>query len=520
MVIAGMKPSLKRWLLIFCFIAGILRWHGLFANRFHADEALYASWARLIAVGRDPFLWHQVVDKPPLLFYLQAIFYPLLGTPSAWVARLPNLIASLLLIPMVGQLVWRLYADERATLLTVGGLTLSPFLIQFSPTAFTDPLLLFFLFSALTAQTFAGKERLAGILFGCAIATKQPAWLFAPLVAGMGWQMGWRKREWVNAGIGFVTVALPLALWDGWRGDNNSWARLSQNYGAIRLTDWSDLGERWVEWGKLLALTHGSFLFGWLVILLLPIGIYYLFRHDKERKLNKQLLLQTTKLYLTVPRSWRCNSLPYSVASHRVTAFDRLFSAFLLFYLLFHWFSTIPVWDRYILPAIPLAAMLFGRLLSRLCRKSRRPTFVFGGMILLMLGLISPASIRARNGSYPIGGMPQADLGAEQIAQYLERYPYGTVLYDHSFGWHWRYYLFDKTVYHAWFPDTDELLTDLEGFGEQGTRLLILPPDERATPIQIALESAGYQLQLLFTSYHANGDAGIQLYQILPNAGN
>ena len=60
-------------------LGAALRFHGLFANRLHADEALSAPWARLLAVWRDALLLPLAVDKPPLPFYLLAIFSPLLG---------------------------------------------------------------------------------------------------------------------------------------------------------------------------------------------------------------------------------------------------------------------------------------------------------------------------------------------------------------------------------------------------------------------------------------------------------
>ncbi|MCZ7673588.1 MAG: hypothetical protein M5U34_43960 [Chloroflexi bacterium] len=59
------------------WLTAVFRFHALFANRFHSDEALFAWWARLIAVWRDPLLLTPAVDKPPLLFYMQALFYPL-----------------------------------------------------------------------------------------------------------------------------------------------------------------------------------------------------------------------------------------------------------------------------------------------------------------------------------------------------------------------------------------------------------------------------------------------------------
>ena len=84
-------------LVFITWLTAVLRLPSLFANSFHADEALFASWARLIAVWRDPLLQTVAVDKPPLLFYLQAFFFPLQG-PVEWAARLPNLIASIILV--------------------------------------------------------------------------------------------------------------------------------------------------------------------------------------------------------------------------------------------------------------------------------------------------------------------------------------------------------------------------------------------------------------------------------------
>ncbi|MGB4868961.1 MAG: phospholipid carrier-dependent glycosyltransferase, partial [Candidatus Promineifilaceae bacterium] len=135
-------------------ITAVFRFHALFANTFHADEALFATWARFIATWRDPLLLTQAVDKPPLLFYLQALFYlyPVLG-PTEIAARLPNFIASILLVPLVGVWAWRLYGDEVTAVLAALLLALSPFAIQFSATAFTDPLLTFWLVAAFAAAT-------------------------------------------------------------------------------------------------------------------------------------------------------------------------------------------------------------------------------------------------------------------------------------------------------------------------------------------------------------------------------
>ncbi len=137
-------------LLLLTGLTAVLRAPGLFANRFQADEALFATWAREIAVWRDPLLAMQPVDKPPLLFYLQALFYPLFG-PVEFAARWPIWIASLLLVPLVGILAWKLYRQVETAVFAAALVALFPLAIQFSPTAFTDPLLTFFLITACTA---------------------------------------------------------------------------------------------------------------------------------------------------------------------------------------------------------------------------------------------------------------------------------------------------------------------------------------------------------------------------------
>ncbi|HID54780.1 MAG TPA: hypothetical protein EYP41_22425, partial [Anaerolineae bacterium] len=149
-----------RWTLVgLVLLAFFLRLRGLFANTFHADEALFASWARLIAVWRDPLLVTQPVDKPPLLFYLQALFYPLQG-PVEWAARLPDFIASLLLVPLTAVFARYLERESQVSqisqifsgpLMAAAFVAFSPLTIQFSATAFTDPLLTFWLTASLAA---------------------------------------------------------------------------------------------------------------------------------------------------------------------------------------------------------------------------------------------------------------------------------------------------------------------------------------------------------------------------------
>src|SRR5436305_12392359 len=67
-----------------------LRVAHLLENRFHQDEALYATFARLIASGpgRGLLLSHMLVDKPPLAFYINAMSVAIFGG-SEFALRLP-----------------------------------------------------------------------------------------------------------------------------------------------------------------------------------------------------------------------------------------------------------------------------------------------------------------------------------------------------------------------------------------------------------------------------------------------
>jgi 4-amino-4-deoxy-L-arabinose transferase-like glycosyltransferase len=471
--------------------AAVFRFHGLFANTFYADEALFATWARLIAVWRDPLLQTQPVDKPPLLFYLQALFYPLQG-PVEWAARLPNFIASILCVPLVGVLAWRLYRDERTAVFAAAILALSPVAIQFSSTAFTDPLLTTFLCASLVhiVTPKSAEESLrhdaieiprrrwlgmtsgwAGVLFGLAVATKYQAVLFLPLVVGTAVLCGWRWRQWRSWLLGLLSILLLLFLWDVARtGTLSLWSAQISNYGGVRLI-WSwELWPRLVAWWQLWRMAWGTAVVGmvfWLLALWSLFGIQY-------SVFSKQ----------STDRS--------RITDHWLL--DTLFILFIIAYLALHWLLAVPVWDRYLLPLWPLTAVILARGLTQIMRRlgagNWRLASHLSPLALLLLLLIPAFNARQ--------GQPTADQGTAQIATLLADAPYGTVLYDHWYSWHWRYQFFDKGVYVNWFPHPEALVEDLAVFGRDGKpHYLVLPQSEIAAPIRRAVTSADFALQPL-----------------------
>ena len=410
------------------------------------------------------------MDKPPLLFYAQALFYPLLG-PVEWAARLPSLVASILLIPLTAQLARRLTGDRTAGVIAAAVVAVAPLAVQFSPTAFSDPLLTFWLVAALALMA-GGRARpgWAGVCFGLALATKYQAALFLPLLLGVAWHFGWRRRAWGRWLSGVAVVGVVLLLWAVARGGFSGTVALQwANIGGLRPALSWELWPRLAEQARLWRLG-----LGWP----LAVGGF---------------------------------ALAVAALSARVRArlmpVDGLLALFVLGYALLHWLWAVPAWDRYWLPVLPLVAVLLGRGAATVGRGARawfieeqaiRWRFVLLTVALALAAAQLPVALAARAGRYPIGGQPSADGGAAAVAALLAGAPYGTVLYDHAFSWHWRYQLFDKRVYVSWFPHADALLADLAAFAGSGpARYLALPTGETARQVLRRLAEAGYGVELM-----------------------
>lgn len=467
----------RRWQLVaaglLLLIAFWARLPGLFQNAFQADEALFATWARLIALNRDPWLRATLPDKPPFLFYAQALGYALAG-PVDWAARLPNWVASLLLIPLTAQWAWHVSRDRLTAWLAAALMAVSPAAIQFAPSAFLDPWLTLWLAVALTAQSRGARYApWSGLAFGLATVTKLQAWLFIPLLAALGWLQGWDRRAWLRWGLGALPGLLTLLIWGAPGLASRQWL----GYGGLRpIFSW-ELWPRLDAWGTQAFLLIGSPVVGIGLILGLPLFLTLLIR-DLDRP----------------------------------TALDQSLILFSLLYLVGHWFSATLVTARYLLPLLPVLALLFGRFAARLLSfvgLPRTPSLA-AALVTGYLIVMAPVIGQARAGGYPVGSTPNADEGAAQLAAYLADAPYGTVLYDHWFSWHWRYYFLERRVYVSWFPHPAALVEDLRVFADD-RRFLALPDDARAWPVQRTLTQAGYTLT---PAFHATGQPGLTLYHI------
>ncbi len=508
-------------LLAILLLGFALRAAPLLQNRFHPDEALYATFARLIASGRDPMLSTVVVDKPPLPFYLMAASMSAFGG-TEFAARLPTLFAGVVSIALLVALGRALY-DRRTAALGALTLALSPLAILFAITLFTDTLLAAFVLWALLMAA-RGRWRLAGLAVGLAFTCKQTALFLVPLVLAVGTIQfiyhGENKKNSVfsvlSAVMNFLWPALLCAaavfLWDALRHAPISfWVQGYTDNNPGRLVRANEIWPRLAAWADLFHTLTGS------------------------RLAEAALLAGLLALFVPRRRS-------------RATLHDYTLAAFTLAFLGGYWLLAFNVWDRYLIVLAPMVALLLGRViavvsgqwtvdsgqwtvdsdrwtvdsdLSSFCARHfsfsivhRRIASLFI-VSLFIVSMSAPALVAARSG-YPVGGDHGAYDGIDEIAKTLHTVPAGSVLYDHWLSWELGFYLFDGPAYLVWMPGPDALADDLRSFGRASPRYIVAPSWESFTEMQTAIEAAGFTVQTIQTAHRRDGSLSFTLYKIVP----
>jgi 4-amino-4-deoxy-L-arabinose transferase-like glycosyltransferase len=484
-----MRPNRLHVAASLALVAFYFRAAPLLQNRFHPDEALYATFARLIASGRDPLLSTIVVDKPPLPFYLMAVSLSVFGGTEL-AARLPTLFASLLTIPILYQLGRSLY-NTSTGLFAALLLAASPMAILFAVTLFTDTLLAAFL---LLCLLFITRRRwfYAGLAFGLAFACKQTALFFVPLILilaiiqfALTPSLPRSRTSILRAILDFALPCLlctiAIFVWDSVRHAPISfWTQGYSDNNPGRLVRSNEIWPRWWAWLDLLQYLIGSPILSILFILVLPI------------------------LLILHPRTL-------------AALYDHLLTGFVLTFLAGYWLLAFNVWDRYLVILTPVIALLTGRILSVLENKLRPPLHsALPALLLTILCLLSPAFTASQSG-YPIGGDHGAYDGIDKIATALKTVPPGSVLYDHWLSWELGFYLFDGPVYIAWMPGPGQLADDLRAFGNKSPRYIVSPSWESFTEMQTAIEDAGFKTEVLQQTYRRDGSLSFTLYQIRSN---
>jgi 4-amino-4-deoxy-L-arabinose transferase-like glycosyltransferase len=469
------------------------------ANRFHPDEALYGYWGLLIGRGRDPWLATVPVYKPPLLPYLIAGTQALFGN-SELAVRWPGLTAGLLTVPLTAALARSLYRDRMVAVIAAVGVALSPFAILFSATALTDPLMVALGLAACAAMA-RGRPGWAGVLAGLAFAAKQTGLVWVVLAAGIGVarisnqhisksEIGGDALRFAG---GLLSVVGLLFAWDAARvaqGASSFWRTGIAGYGGLRLI-WPQ--ELWTR------------LRGW---------------HDLARYLFVSPVVNGT-LLVGLPMLARCALTRLRYTPEALA--DLLLTSFLLVYFLLHWLWAFPVWDRYLLPLLPVLAILLGRVahcishavyrLSPIVNRRALSFIVHWSLVILML---FPAFNAGRD-RYPVGGDHGAYDGIDRVAAFLRRLPEGSVVYQHWLGWHYDYYLFDAPVFLAYWPTPAWLARDVQAFGWREPRYITFPSWESSARVEQALADVGYGLSPVLTTTRRDGSLSFAVYHIIPN---
>ncbi len=439
------------------------------------DEAIYSFWA-LHFWHQDPFFLTVWPDKPPLFLWLLAVaFDGWGGSPAA--GRLLNIMLTLLTGLVIGATARRLWGDRSAFIASILYL-LNPFVMSFAPTVYTDPMLVLAgqlaLWMALT-----GRGLGAGFWLAVAIMTKQQGLLYVPLIGLVLWRgqpvadkrpLGSQVTRWLWFVLGALLVLAPLLYWDNlrWSVAPSPWDLGVRNYGALQLlapTEWLARGR---VWAALLWYFTASWPMWWLIGAVLISALWP----------------------FSLRRFWPLGKSPV-----------RWLVLWSIGFLALHIVTSIQIWDRYLLPMVPMLCLLVAWAVGQTSHRFSRIDSLYWPLTGALVGLfcLLPPTLLASAGRLPIGGDHGAYRGLPETMAWLKAQPPdNAILYDQLLGWQAQFYLYDQLTSGAyerrWFPNA-AYLADNAAKTPYRTRLL-LQPDWAPQP-DLALHLAIRQLYLI-----------------------
>lgn len=488
----GARASLG---IVIVLLGAALRFHALGqSGRFHADEALFSTFARAAALNGQ-WLFPGPLDKPPLALYASALSMALLvdsekpvnlpdlsPRTGEFAARLPGTLAGILMMPLAYALARSLYAADRATALTALALTsFSPYAIAFAATAFTDSLMLPLVALALFAAA-RSRWAMAGVALGLGFLAKQQALLALPLVAGIGWAADdrpfWPRVMRLIAPV--AGAAALLFIWDGARGQPDGvWVLAAANNDPWRLLRAEEVWPRLAAW-----LQHGAWLLG-------PPAV--------------TALLLATGLLSVIARRQHTN---------RQRLFDLVALTYALAYVLLHWLVAFNTYERYLLLILPPAALLSARGVSWLVDRARWPALLPAGRWLVALlrstGLIAGGVAAASRGG-PLENARHRQAGIDELAAFLESRSPGAIVYDPWLGWELGYYLGQWTdKRRVYYPSPAELAAGALQQPDPAPRYFVAPAWQPHRHWLEALHEAGFTISAVYD------DTRFVAYELLP----
>lgn len=458
------------------------------------------------------------LDKSPLSIYTSALSMhftsaytnalSVIDVPfvqGEFSAKLPNVFAGIIIIALVYQIALTLFRDQQVALLSALLTSLSPYFVEFNASAFTDSLMLLFMLASVLAIQ-RGYPVWSGLLLAFSIASKQQGIYYLPLIIGLLWLNHRQKpthiddistSKSVGTGLKPVRIALTfmerglggevlrlcfalifgiglLLIWDSARPETSIFALASANNSPNGLiTPLADLPERLNLWAHYLSESFGAW---WLSLPLLGCAIYAGFirlagRAEVGLKLGVEVKVRIIVLYC-------------------------------LAYIALHWLVNFNIYNRYLLPLIPLITVLSAQGLIRIWQYFGRNRLL--ATVLLVMLFAGTLGVRVE-----IGRNRDNPDGLIDLATFINAQPLGTIIYDHWLGWEMGYYL------GAWTDKRSVYYPTAEIFGEDALtnpelapRYLIAPENVAYQTWLTVAEAVGFEVTL---AYRHNGYVAYEL---------
>lgn len=489
-------------ILMIMLFGGWIRYHEATRDvRLHSDEALYSTYARNAAVY-GYWMLNGPLDKPPLSIYASALgmhFFAanvndlgVIDVPiiqGEFAAKIPNVFAGWVTIALSYTIAHTLYRKRRVTLIAALVVAVSPYAVAYSASAFTDALMLVLM---LTAWLLAIRQRPAwsGMMLALSFAAKPQGLLYLPLIFlflvidlhelrlnRVHFQRGAIRRV-LTFTLALLAGIGVLVLWDASRPETSLFTLGSINISQgrfftpsaewlPRLREWLRIGDNLLGWG-------------WYTALLIMMSAVVVF--------------------------WRKRVLDWALLVFAVGFF------------LLHWIAAFWTFDRYLLPLVPIFALLVARAITWIARKQAYPQIVTYLCVGSLILFGTPARHDPRADAYH--GETQSAL--IDVSTYFNQLPLGAIIYDRWMGWELGYYIgawSDKR--RVYYPDPENQAQDALLNHDPAPRYLLAPANHDSEAWLRSFFEVGFGVCLAysqdgFAAYRLTPPAGVGLADSLP----
>ncbi|NDJ87199.1 MAG: hypothetical protein GYB66_15070 [Chloroflexi bacterium] len=479
---SGTASPNRLWLVVLLLLLGAtLRIHGAARQApLHADEALFADFARQMVPQGDWNLDTVNTDKPPGTFFLVGTSFLLVGETS-FAARFPNILASLISLAAFYGIAKRLSSRAQTGVLALGMLVVAPIDIRYAATVFQDPPMLA---GVLLGIWLASDQKWSGAGFALGIATiMKPTALWAlPLVIGIGLlhhhnlNMYWGH---LLRRIGYFALgsAIPIGaimLWDESRQAQSFIELGSHNNNPGRLIRSDEVWPRAESWLSIISDIAGSPYLAGIFLAAALFGLTMAVRYTPSRQNG------TVYWFITV---------------------------YLVNYLGIYWLVAFGIWDRYVYLIAPLLLLLAAAgSVALLARARRTRVLLLPTAMVILLTASMPASWQSTGQTDP-----DEMQGIATFSEVLNQDYAGHIVYDNWIGWHFRWYLgADPSIQVVYFPTPEDLALHLQD--ADAVRYLAAPSAEKALPWLHLLQQ--YQVRSE-VAYQPSGSQ-LVLYRLYP----